>query len=101
MWEDDAGSIDINGTLFFLQQAHWHWPAEHTINCRRLISPKLYVGIDASSSDFKAIIQFHLFHFPPKQSNINLSQTKNSPFVINKNKICGVFLFFEIKYVEL
>ena len=41
MWEDDAGSIDINGTLFFLQQAHWHWPAEHTINCRRLISPKV------------------------------------------------------------
>ncbi|KAG4913439.1 hypothetical protein JHK82_054025 [Glycine max] len=35
IWEGDAGSIEINGTPFFLQQAHWHWPAEHTINGRR------------------------------------------------------------------
>ncbi|TKY62104.1 Alpha carbonic anhydrase 4 [Spatholobus suberectus] len=34
-WEGDAGSIDISGTPFFLQQAHWHWPSEHTINGRR------------------------------------------------------------------
>ncbi|XP_061345741.1 alpha carbonic anhydrase 7-like [Gastrolobium bilobum] len=34
-WEGDAGSIDINGTRFFLQQCHWHWPSEHTINGRR------------------------------------------------------------------
>ncbi|KAL5154006.1 hypothetical protein HKD37_19G053464 [Glycine soja] len=88
--QDDAGSIDINETLFFLQQAHWHWPAEQTINCQRLISPKesreSSTGIYALLSDFKAIIQFHLFHFPPKRSNSNLSQTKNSAF---------------IKYVEL
>ncbi|XP_022745507.1 alpha carbonic anhydrase 7-like [Durio zibethinus] len=31
----DAGSIKINGTEFFLQQAHWHSPSEHTINGRR------------------------------------------------------------------
>ncbi|XP_040870066.1 alpha carbonic anhydrase 7 isoform X4 [Glycine max] len=35
IWGGDAGSIDINGTPFFLQQAHWHWPSEHTINGRR------------------------------------------------------------------
>ncbi|KAK7337120.1 hypothetical protein VNO77_17679 [Canavalia gladiata] len=34
-WKGDAGSILINGTHFFLQQAHWHWPSEHTINSRR------------------------------------------------------------------
>ncbi|XP_027349157.1 alpha carbonic anhydrase 7-like [Abrus precatorius] len=34
-WEGDAGSIDINGTHFLLQQCHWHWPSEHTINGRR------------------------------------------------------------------
>ncbi|XP_027349156.1 alpha carbonic anhydrase 7-like [Abrus precatorius] len=34
-WEGDAGSIDINGTHFSLQQCHWHWPSEHTINGRR------------------------------------------------------------------
>ncbi|KAK7396597.1 hypothetical protein VNO78_17720 [Psophocarpus tetragonolobus] len=35
IWEGDAGSIEINGTTFFLQQAHWHWPSEHTIDGRR------------------------------------------------------------------
>lgn len=34
-WEGDAGSICINGSDFFLQQAHWHSPSEHTINGRR------------------------------------------------------------------
>ncbi|EOY07966.1 Alpha carbonic anhydrase 7 isoform 2 [Theobroma cacao] len=31
----DAGSIKTNGTEYFLQQAHWHSPSEHTINGRR------------------------------------------------------------------
>ncbi|XP_014495005.1 alpha carbonic anhydrase 7-like [Vigna radiata var. radiata] len=31
----DAGSIDIDGSSFFLQQIHWHWPSEHTIDGRR------------------------------------------------------------------
>ncbi|CAK8571440.1 unnamed protein product [Lathyrus sativus] len=34
-WEGDAGSININGTNYFLHQAHWHSPSEHTINGRR------------------------------------------------------------------
>ncbi|KAL2323194.1 hypothetical protein Fmac_027573 [Flemingia macrophylla] len=34
-WEGDAGSININGTEFFLHQGHWHSPSEHTINGRR------------------------------------------------------------------
>lgn len=34
-WEGDAGSININGTEFFLHQCHWHSPSEHTINGRR------------------------------------------------------------------
>ncbi|KAK7392497.1 hypothetical protein VNO78_20937 [Psophocarpus tetragonolobus] len=34
-WEQDAGSININGTEFFLHQCHWHSPSEHTINGRR------------------------------------------------------------------
>ncbi|KAE8720335.1 Alpha carbonic anhydrase 7 [Hibiscus syriacus] len=30
-WPDcDAGSIEINGTEYSLQQAHWHSPSEHT-----------------------------------------------------------------------
>ncbi|CAK7343222.1 unnamed protein product [Dovyalis caffra] len=36
-WEgyDKVGSIQINGTKYFLQQCHWHSPSEHTINGRR------------------------------------------------------------------
>ncbi|KAB1199705.1 Bifunctional monodehydroascorbate reductase and carbonic anhydrase nectarin-3 [Morella rubra] len=34
-WEDDAGSIRINGTDYFLEQGHWHSPSEHSINGRR------------------------------------------------------------------
>lgn len=36
-WEgfDKAGSIQINGARYFLQQCHWHSPSEHTINGRR------------------------------------------------------------------
>ncbi|CAK9134013.1 unnamed protein product [Ilex paraguariensis] len=34
-WVDGAGSIQINGTEYVLQQAHWHSPSEHTINGRR------------------------------------------------------------------
>ncbi|XP_059428581.1 carbonic anhydrase Nec1-like [Corylus avellana] len=32
---DHAGSIQINGTDYFLKQGHWHSPSEHSINGRR------------------------------------------------------------------
>ncbi|GLT92309.1 hypothetical protein SLE2022_101490 [Rubroshorea leprosula] len=32
---NDAGSIKINGTEYFLKQGHWHSPSEHTLNGRR------------------------------------------------------------------
>ncbi|KAL6141908.1 hypothetical protein ACLB2K_060194 [Fragaria x ananassa] len=31
-WEGDAGSIQINGTDYFLKQCHWHRSSEHFIN---------------------------------------------------------------------
>ncbi|GFP84249.1 alpha carbonic anhydrase 7 [Phtheirospermum japonicum] len=34
-WRNGAGHININGTLFQLNQCHWHTPSEHTINGRR------------------------------------------------------------------
>lgn len=34
-WGGGAGSIDIDGSPFFLIQAHWHWPSEHTIDGQR------------------------------------------------------------------
>lgn len=34
-WENDAGSIEIDGIEYLLQQAHWHSPSEHFINGKR------------------------------------------------------------------
>ncbi|XP_051138671.1 alpha carbonic anhydrase 4-like [Andrographis paniculata] len=34
-WHGDAGGVVINGTMYELQQCHWHFPTEHTINGNR------------------------------------------------------------------
>ncbi|KAM0938958.1 putative carbonic anhydrase [Dioscorea sansibarensis] len=34
-WVGDAGSLSINGTVYFLKQIHWHSPSEHAINGTR------------------------------------------------------------------
>ncbi|KAL2502705.1 Alpha carbonic anhydrase 7 [Forsythia ovata] len=34
-WNNDTGSIFINGTEYLLQQVHWHTPSEHTIKGKR------------------------------------------------------------------
>ncbi|XP_058009191.1 alpha carbonic anhydrase 7-like [Hevea brasiliensis] len=34
-WKSGAGTVEINGTEYVLQQCHWHSPCEHTINGRR------------------------------------------------------------------
>ncbi|XP_038707681.1 alpha carbonic anhydrase 7-like [Tripterygium wilfordii] len=31
-WVDGAGTLEINGTEYVLQQCHWHSPSEHTID---------------------------------------------------------------------
>ncbi|KAJ6369161.1 hypothetical protein OIU78_001510 [Salix suchowensis] len=34
-WEGGAGTIQINGTEYILNQCHWHSPSEHTINGKK------------------------------------------------------------------
>ncbi|CAM0902785.1 unnamed protein product [Alopecurus aequalis] len=34
-FEGDAGSVSINGTVYYLRQLHWHSPTEHSVNGRR------------------------------------------------------------------
>ncbi|XP_054814580.1 alpha carbonic anhydrase 7-like [Prosopis cineraria] len=34
-WTGDAGHLLVNETKYFLQQCHWHFPSEHTINGMR------------------------------------------------------------------
>ncbi|KAK7284996.1 hypothetical protein RJT34_19751 [Clitoria ternatea] len=57
-WEGDAGSIVINGTHFFLQQSHWHWPSEHTINGRRyaLELHMVHVGPQPDGTNKTAVV---------------------------------------------
>ncbi|XP_044483470.1 alpha carbonic anhydrase 7-like [Mangifera indica] len=31
-WENGAGTLEINGTEYRLNQVHWHSPSEHTLN---------------------------------------------------------------------
>ena len=40
-WVGDAGSIQIYGNKYPLQQCHWHSPAEHLINGKRSLSLSL------------------------------------------------------------
>ncbi|XP_038698071.1 alpha carbonic anhydrase 7-like [Tripterygium wilfordii] len=50
-WEElKAGSIEINGTSYFLKQCHWHSPSEHTINGRRYA------------------LEMHMVHLSPDQN---------------------------------
>lgn len=43
-WKDNkAGYIEINGSRYFLHQAHWHSPSEHTINGKRYIHIYIYI----------------------------------------------------------
>ncbi|CAM0947859.1 unnamed protein product [Alopecurus aequalis] len=34
-FDSDAGSVSINGTVYFLRQLHWHAPTEHSVDGRR------------------------------------------------------------------
>ncbi|GAB4843892.1 hypothetical protein Ancab_013856 [Ancistrocladus abbreviatus] len=34
-WKGDAGTLNINGTVYKLEQCHWHSPSEHTFNGSR------------------------------------------------------------------
>ncbi|XP_028789954.1 alpha carbonic anhydrase 7-like [Neltuma alba] len=54
-WEGDAGSIRINGSDYFLHQAHWHSPSEHTINGRRY-DLELHMVHSSSSNPEKVVV---------------------------------------------
>ncbi|KAF3441800.1 hypothetical protein FNV43_RR15715 [Rhamnella rubrinervis] len=34
-WEENAGTLDVNGIVYSLKQTHWHSPSEHTIDGKR------------------------------------------------------------------
>ncbi|KAJ0735980.1 putative carbonic anhydrase [Helianthus annuus] len=57
-WEGHAGSIEINGTIYALKQAHWHSPSEHTINNKRysLELHMVHKSVDPTSKHQIAVI---------------------------------------------
>lgn len=40
-WAGEPGYIQINGTVYKLQQGHWHSPSEHTINGKKSVCQAL------------------------------------------------------------
>ncbi|CAN6716140.1 unnamed protein product [Malus baccata var. baccata] len=54
----DAGSIQINGTKYFLNECHWHTPSEHTINGIRSLSLSSFVfkiqNVSSISEEFSS-----------------------------------------------
>ncbi|KAG9146283.1 hypothetical protein Leryth_007979 [Lithospermum erythrorhizon] len=60
-WKGDAGSTFVNGKEYFLKQAHWHSPSEHTIKGKRydlelhLVHQSTNPKIDNNTSVFAAL----------------------------------------------
>ncbi|TQE07872.1 hypothetical protein C1H46_006521 [Malus baccata] len=65
-WEGDAGSIQINGTEYFLNECHWHTPSEHTINGIRY-DLELHVVHRSADKNSVAVIAF-LYQVGPPNS---------------------------------
>ncbi|KAL1813237.1 hypothetical protein ACET3Z_023302 [Daucus carota] len=51
-WKGDAGSIEINGINYRLQQVHWHVPSEHTVDGKRydLERHAVHVNLDTNET---------------------------------------------------
>ena len=94
-WEGDAGSIQINGTDYFLDQGHWHSPSEHSINGRRsslslslmcqcfsLFNNLRFVWIPLTTENWK-----HCNKIIFKYVNSDVRSIFNENFA--KKKVCG------------
>nr|DAD28545.1 TPA_asm: hypothetical protein HUJ06_030013 [Nelumbo nucifera] len=57
-WGEGAGSININGTDYVLEQCHWHSPSEHTLNGKRfdLELHMVHVSPDNTTANQIAVI---------------------------------------------
>ena len=91
-WEGDAGSIQINGTDYFLDQGHWHSPSEHSINGRR---SSLSLSFSLScicqcSMLFNNFICFFFF-FIRYDLELHMVHLARDPNVTNKIAVVGLF----------
>ncbi|KAB1199703.1 Bifunctional monodehydroascorbate reductase and carbonic anhydrase nectarin-3 [Morella rubra] len=96
-WEDDAGSIRINGTDYFLEQGHWHSPSEHSINGRRhsfyLLS--LFLFEKSERINYSACTYFKKRVSRGRYDlELHMVHVTEDPSV--KNKIAVIGLFYKI-----
>ncbi|KAL1822489.1 alpha carbonic anhydrase 7 [Daucus carota subsp. sativus] len=54
-WKGDAGSIEINGVEYRLQQVHWHAPSEHTIRGKRYELERHAVHVNSDTNEIAVI----------------------------------------------
>ncbi len=85
-----AGSIEINGTEYFLQQCHWHSPSEHTFDGRRSLSLSLsHYKVSTLNPVYFILIQFFRY-------DLELQMVHKSLAVKAENKIVVVGVFYNI-----
>ncbi|CAN6723589.1 unnamed protein product [Malus baccata var. baccata] len=98
-WEGDAGSIQINGTNYFLKQCHWHTPSEHTINGIRY-DLELHMVHRSADKNSVAVIAFLYQVGPPNPFLLKVSKDILS-VIGTKEKHLGVINPSEIKWPSL
>ncbi|KAL9353847.1 hypothetical protein Peur_051817 [Populus x canadensis] len=81
-WESGAGTIEINGTEYVLNQCHWHSPSEHTIDGKRFA---LEVHMVHESLDGKVAVVGILYKIGSPDSFLS-SLTKHLESVAGTNE---------------
>lgn len=95
-WTGDAGSIEINGINYQLQQVHWHIPSEHTVNGKRYNLERHAVHVNVDTNETAVIgVLYEIGQEDPFLSQlmanltymVETSENKTSPGVIDPSEI--------------
>ncbi|KAF3954055.1 hypothetical protein CMV_020555 [Castanea mollissima] len=83
-WVGDAGSIQINGKQYSLQQCHWHSPAEHLINGQRYDLELHLVHVSTSNQD--SVVRAQLYQIFEPDSFLSKFTEELKTLVNNKGE---------------
>ncbi|KAK9921016.1 hypothetical protein M0R45_029571 [Rubus argutus] len=88
----DAGSIEINGTDYFLQQCHWHSPSEHTIEGKRFDMELHMVHLipDATVENNIVVVAYLYKVGKPDKFLLKLSKDINTMIDVKEERHRGV-----------
>lgn len=103
-WTSDAGSIEINGINYQIQQVHWHIPSEHTINGKRYDLERHAVHVNVDTNETAVIgVLYEIGQEDPFLSQlmtnltymVETSENQTSPGVIDPSEnICNDDSFY-------